>query len=115
MTRLEAIARSSANQPRRASPATAIAVRTELARRGPMAIAAAAVWFGLVAGVLEVTVLFVSREGLRRVVLDWLRLNHHALWMVLVADLGLLVLAGLPFATAARFLGRRVYPAALAV
>lgn len=85
----------------------------EVAR--PATVVLTAVWFGLVAGILELLVLAVNRDALQRVVLDWLRLSRHASWMVPVADLGLFILAGLLLVAAARLSGRVIFPVALGV
>jgi arylsulfatase A-like enzyme len=51
-------------------------------------------WFGLVAGLLELSVVLAQRELIERISLESLRTNRHFLWMIPTADLLIFGLCG---------------------
>jgi arylsulfatase A-like enzyme len=63
------------------------------------------VWFGLLAGGLELMMTLVHRALNPHVSLDALRTNRHFLWMIPVADLVIFAAAGLTLALLKRFQG----------
>jgi arylsulfatase A-like enzyme len=61
------------------------------------------VWFGMVAGWLEVTLVLAQRAGNPHVSVDSLRTNQHFVWMIPVSDVLIFSVVGLSIALLARF------------
>lgn len=68
---------------------------------GPGGVLVLALWFGLVAGLLEVGVLAAQDVIDRKVTVDAIRTNRHHAWMTPASDAAIFAAAGLPFALVA--------------
>ena len=72
------------------------------ARPGPLALLGTAVWFGLIAGPLELGLVLVRDRITDEVTPASLQTSRHALWMIPVSDLLIFAACGLLLALAAR-------------
>src|SRR4051812_38377027 len=78
------------------------------ARPGPLALFLRTIWFGLIAGLLELGLLLAQDSYRPRVTVDSIRINRHYLWMVPVSDLLIVGACGLLLGLIARAAGGRV-------
>lgn len=69
---------------------------------GPWSVVLSTLWFGLVAGWLELAVVLAQRAYHPYVAMDTLRTNRHYAWMIPVSDALLFGIVGIPIAGFAR-------------
>ena len=68
---------------------------------GPVGVLVMSVWFGLVAGMLELGVLAAQDVMLHEVTVQSIRTNRHYAWMIPISDAAMFAAVGLPLALVA--------------